>query len=908
MFEEMGIERVGILLSEKDSIVYPNALAPELRTVRPEHVHRVRDYTGATKEERKERVQQIIAICKEKGYGSVFAGYGFMAEDGEFVRALEDAGLNFVGPGSRTQFAAGQKDEAKRTAQTVDVSTTPGTDDVTTRTVLALYPSLDAMRSAAAERGFDVDLSGCADDDEGRRRAADDLLAASQRAGVDIFTIDQLGAQVAVEVGQLLEKNPGRRIRLKAVGSGGGKGQRILPAPTGDGPEANRVVAEQAPDLLRQVLTEVKATGAGDNKNVLLEVNIETTRHHEIQLVGNGTWCIALGGRDCSLQMHEQKLLEISITREGLKRAIDDAQAQGRPPEVDALRTDLHTLESMEAEAERFGVAVGLDSASTFESIVDGADHYFMEMNTRIQVEHRVSELCYALRFTNPDDPEDHFDVTSLVEAMVLVSRHGARLPRPTRIIREGAAVEARLNATDRSLSPHAGGTIINWSDPHPHEVRDDQGISIKNPDTGQFMWYRLAGAYDSNIALIVTAADDRRASLERLSDILRVTKLRGSDLATNLDFHYGLVEWLLAQGPYARVTTAFIRPYLSVVGSLAQAAAEVEPSVVSSELSARYRELVGPDPARQKSAALSLAEKETLVSQPLLRLLGSPHIMSGWLSRFADRVERRDGRIVFARNPLRLVADTYVYLNMDYRPDLPAAHCVWDHDAKLLARGLAFYEGVYERLQTRDWARVQEVLASADRPDGVADPDLWDRVRGAHAGWQAGLESLAVLFALADAVGFYELTVSDDLAVHIPERFKDPALYERMRKVLSPPPRAKADEIVAVSGGMFYAREAPDRPPLIEPGDHFERGQPLYIVEVMKMFNKVVAEFSGTIDEILVDGSDGTVVAKGQPLFRVTPDDREEVADPNEEAERKRRFTLRLLDSVSPAYGSARA
>ena len=87
----------------------------------------------------------------------------------------------------------------------------------------------------------------------------------------------------------------------------------------------------------------------------------------------------------------------------------------------------------MEEEAERFGEAVKLDSASTFECIVDGPRHYFMEVNTRIQVEHRVSELCYALRFSNPENAEDFFDVHSIVEAMALLAKHKARLPRPER-------------------------------------------------------------------------------------------------------------------------------------------------------------------------------------------------------------------------------------------------------------------------------------------------------------------------------------------------------------------------------------------------------------------------------------------------------------------------------------------
>src|SRR5690349_4816054 len=145
VFREMGISNVGILLSERDSIVFPRALSPELRIMDHQHVHAVPDYTGATKEERVQRIDQMIAICREHGYGYVFAGYGFMAEDAEFVRRLEVAGLNFIGPCSHTQMAAGAKDEAKRTAIENKVSVTPGVNDATTRTLLRLYPDRKAL-------------------------------------------------------------------------------------------------------------------------------------------------------------------------------------------------------------------------------------------------------------------------------------------------------------------------------------------------------------------------------------------------------------------------------------------------------------------------------------------------------------------------------------------------------------------------------------------------------------------------------------------------------------------------------------------------------------------------------------------------------------------------------------------
>src|SRR5687767_221219 len=95
-FREMGMTHVGMLLSEKDSIVYTNALAPELREQAPDHVHRVQDYSGANKEERIKRTREIVSIAKAHGYDSIFAGYGFMAEDEDFVAAIEAAGLRFI--------------------------------------------------------------------------------------------------------------------------------------------------------------------------------------------------------------------------------------------------------------------------------------------------------------------------------------------------------------------------------------------------------------------------------------------------------------------------------------------------------------------------------------------------------------------------------------------------------------------------------------------------------------------------------------------------------------------------------------------------------------------------------------------------------------------------------------------
>lgn len=902
VFEEMGIAHYGILLSEKDSIVYQSALAPELRQLTdPNRVHRVPDYTGADKEERNVRIQQIISIAKENGYNSIFTGYGFMAEDETMVAAMEDAGLNFIGPCSKTVHDAGLKDEAKRTALKVGVSVTPGIDNATSLIIVKKYTDEKSLLALVDNKGLVLDKEAF-DNAETLIEKAGVVLNAGYKKGIDLYTIEELQETIREQVIVMSRDYPENRIRLKCIGGGGGKGQRILPNPNtlkGDVEAQISQVAEQSPSLVLEILNEVKATGLGDNKNILIELNIETTRHQEIQVIGNGVWSLALGGRDCSLQMHEQKLLEVSVTTEELETALTEAVKAGRDVEASVLKQDLKTLHAMEQESETFGEAVGLDSVSTFECIVDRDKHFFMEMNTRIQVEHRVTELCYALKFINPDNDNEFFIVESLVEAMVLLAAHGTRLPKPERIKRNNASVEARLNATNAALAPHAGGIIEHWSDARKGEIRDDQGISLHNPDTDVFMKYHLAGAYDSNIALLLTVGKNRLDSYQNLAEVLRKTELTGKDLATNLEFHYGLVNWFLGNNINARPTTRFIVPYLTAVGLLKQKSNNLDLDFAYQQVCKKALATVKNEEG--KSALLEvLARKQLLITRPLELLMSEPHILAGWLSLNQKHFQlNAQNEITWLENPVKVLFEAYHFLNMNFNTSKPAASMIWDHDHEVLTHALDFYTELENVLGTSNYNEQCKILAMKKSPVDSVDNAQWIDIQSAHLGYQAGNQILSLLPFIGINTQFFDLKVNEDLSVHIPDSLFDEDLQVKMAKVLVPPLVAKSDEILAPTGGMFYSCEAPGMPPLVELGSHFEAGQPLYIIEVMKMFNKVNAPFSGTVDKILVE-DDGSIISKGQVLFKITPDEKAVVELPEVVKARIETQTNEFLDSIT--------
>jgi acetyl/propionyl-CoA carboxylase alpha subunit len=873
MFDASGIREYGMLLSEKDSVIYPKALAPELRNFRfPDNVHRVPDYMGSGKEEKTSRINEIIHIAKSNNYTHLFAGYGFMAEDSEFIEAIENSGLSFMGPSSHVAKEAGAKDEAKKLARSLKVSVTPGVDNIT---ALALLRKVGNTEKGLTDLAKKSNLNFSFDSKISLEDNAEVLLQASYVKAIDLVSIPDLQNEAKIQTKEKIwSQFPGKRVRYKYIGGGGGKGQRVI---------SDESKIEEA---VMEILAESKVVQEGSNRNFLIELNIENTRHNEIQLIGNGEWCLSLGGRDCSVQMHEQKLLELSLTKEQLEKEIEESSNQ--PEKAEVLKKDKVCLMEMERESETFGQAVHLDSVSTFESIVEGTNHFFMEMNTRIQVEHRVTEMVYRLKFTNPSDKEDFFYVDSLIEAMALLSLHGKRVPKPERVVRNIAGGEVRINATNISLQPHAGGIIQSWSPALPDEIRDDQGIGTKNPDTGAFVHYHLAGAYDSNIALVITNGTSRKDNLERLGNILRKTEIRGQDLQTNIIVHYGLISWILGQDAMFKPATSFMISYLAGVGSIAGKIRDLD-------LEFAWNQILSKKEADAKPV---LKRKLTLITRPIEKLVSNPHLFAGFIGYHQNRSWKWVGdKLQFLVNPIQILDNLYTYLNMEENPNIPASEKIWDHDSIILKDAISFYHSLETYGLSPIWSEAESILESGkDFSNGQLTKDFLKSVQASHKGFQLGLELLSILPKIARLSSFDQIRVEKNLEATIPDIFKDAKTRDPLIKNLNPPIKSSSDEIIAPMGGMYYSKEAPNLPPLIQEGESFKKGQPLFIIEVMKMFNKILAPTSGKVIKNNLINQDGKIIKKGDLVFKIQPDEVVKEESEDEIKKRMEKFTLELL------------
>ena len=373
--------------------------------------------------------ERIIAACKQSGAQAIHPGYGFLSENAEFAKRVEDEGLVFIGPKHYSISAMGDKIASKKLALAAGVNCIPGVNE-----------SIET-----AER--------------------------------------------AVEIA----KGIGYPVMIKASAGGGGKGLRVA------------FDDKEAFEGFTSCRNEAR-NSFGDDR-VFVEKFVEEPRHIEIQLMGDSQGnVIYLNERECSIQRRHQKVIE-----EAPSPFISDA-----------------TRRAMGEQAVALAKAVRYQSAGTVEFVV-GRDQsfYFLEMNTRLQVEHPVTECITGL---------------DLVEIMIRVAA-GEPLPlTQAQVKRDGWAIECRINAEDpfRNFLPSTG-RLVRFAPPtetmfaadttHWHGVRVDTGVQ----DGGEIPMF-----YDSMIAKLIVHGKDRAQAIAMMREALNGFVIRG--VSSNIPFQAALL------------------------------------------------------------------------------------------------------------------------------------------------------------------------------------------------------------------------------------------------------------------------------------------------------------------------------------------------------------------------------
>ena len=269
----------------------------------------------------------------------------------------------------------------------------------------------------------------------------------------------------------------GYPVIIKAVGGGGGRGMRV--------------VHSEAALLNAVALTRSEAQAAFGNGAVYMEKYLDHPRHIEIQVLADGyANVVHLGERDCSTQRRHQKIIE-------------EAPAPG------ITAAEREEIGELCLEACR---RINYRGAGTFEFLYQDGRFYFIEMNTRIQVEHPVTELITGI---------------DLVKAQLRIA-DGATLPfRQDQIRFNGHALECRINAEDPETFVPSPGTVLQYHTPGGPGVRVDSHL---------YNGYRVPPDYDSMVGKLITHGEDRGAAIARMRNALQELVVEG--IKTNAALH----------------------------------------------------------------------------------------------------------------------------------------------------------------------------------------------------------------------------------------------------------------------------------------------------------------------------------------------------------------------------------
>jgi acetyl-CoA carboxylase biotin carboxylase subunit len=385
------------------------------------------------------RVDRILDAARRSGAEAIHPGYGFLAENPQFARACEDAGLVFIGPSAEAMELMGSKTASRRAARKAGLPVVPGMD--------TNLEDLEEVRRAAEKIGFPV--------------------------------------------------------MLKASAGGGGKGLRLV---------------ESAADLESAWRTaRSEAQNAFNDPSVYIEKYIELPRHVEIQILGDHHGnTIYLGERECSLQRRHQKVVE----------------------ECPSPLVDPAMRRQMGETAVRIAQLAGYTNAGTVEFLVDkNREFYFLEMNTRLQVEHPVTELVTGM---------------DLVREQLRVAAGEPLSLRQQDLQLHGWAIECRIYAEDPANNFFPSPGLIT-------HLRAPAGPGVR-VDSGSYPGWRVPLEYDPLLAKLIVYGDSRAVAIARLKRALSEYEVGG--IKTNISFFRGVVSH--ADFLAGRLDTGFIDRFLA--------------------------------------------------------------------------------------------------------------------------------------------------------------------------------------------------------------------------------------------------------------------------------------------------------------------------------------------------------
>ncbi|MCB9982769.1 MAG: acetyl-CoA carboxylase biotin carboxylase subunit [Rhodospirillales bacterium] len=364
-------------------------------------------------------IPAILSAATLTGAEAIHPGYGFLSENAQFARMVEEHGFAFIGPSSEHIEQMGDKVTAKQTVAALGLPVVPGSD-----------------------------------------------------GGVD-----------TPEEGLALAEDMGFPVIIKAASGGGGKGMQVVRK------------ADEFVECFIRARTEAKANFGDDT--VYIEKFLGNPRHIEIQVFGDmhGN-AIHLGERDCSIQRRHQKLVEEAPS----------------PILSEELRNEIGSLA---AETIR---KMGYRGAGTIEFLYENGKFYFMEMNTRIQVEHPVTEMITGI---------------DLIAEQIRVAAGEPLTVKKERLRLRGHAIEIRINAEDPDTFIPSPGTITQF-----HAAG---GLGVRF-DSAMYNGYTIPPYYDSMIGKLIVHGRNREECIRRLRRAIRETVVTG--IKTTLPLH----DWILQQ------------------------------------------------------------------------------------------------------------------------------------------------------------------------------------------------------------------------------------------------------------------------------------------------------------------------------------------------------------------------